>query len=61
MKALITMLAGLYCVSLAAFLMFIRKGFLQMKGEECMPSIDVNCDLEETTTNDEQPVPPPYI
>ncbi|MEW6710898.1 MAG: hypothetical protein AB1403_13815 [Candidatus Riflebacteria bacterium] len=37
MKALIVWLAGLYSVSLIGFLIYIRKGFLQMTGEGAMP------------------------
>jgi hypothetical protein len=43
MKAVVSMLAGLYSVSLCAFLIYIRKGFLQMSGESSLPSIDINC------------------
>lgn len=43
MKAMVEMVAGLYSVSLCAFLVFIRKGFLQMSGESSLPSIDLNC------------------
>lgn len=43
MKAVVEMVAGLYSVSLCAFLVFIRKGFLQMSGESSLPSIDLNC------------------
>ncbi len=42
MKAMVTMLAGLYSVSLCAFLVHIRRGFLQISGENEMPSIDLN-------------------
>lgn len=43
MKSVVSMLAGLYSVSLCAFLIYIRKGFLQMSGESSLPSIDINC------------------
>jgi len=43
MKAVVEMVAGLYSVSLCAFLVFIRKGFLHMSGEGSLPSIDLNC------------------
>ena len=40
MKALIIWVMGLYSVSLVAFLMYIRKTFLQMTGEGCVPCIN---------------------
>lgn len=43
MKDALSALVSLYSVSLCAFLIFIRKGFLHMSGESSMPSIDINC------------------
>ena len=48
MKAVITMLLSFYSASLVTFLVFIRRGFLQMCGENCIPSIDLNIVDEET-------------
>lgn len=48
MKAALTMLLGLYSASLVTFLVFIRRGFLQICGENCIPSIDINLVDEET-------------
>lgn len=45
MKALIIWVAGLYSVSLIGFLVYIRKGFLQMSGEGALPFI--NLDIAE--------------
>lgn len=42
MKAALTMLLGLYSASLVTFLVFIRRGFLQITGENSVPSIDLN-------------------
>lgn len=51
------MFAGLYTVSLCGFLLFIKKGFLQITGESSLPSIDMCCGYEsddsEETGEDE--------
>lgn len=43
MKTVFATLAGFYSVSLFGFLLFFKKGFLQISGESSLPSIDVNC------------------
>jgi hypothetical protein len=48
MKALIVWVAGLYSVSLIGFLVYIRKGFLQMSGEGTMPFINLDLSNEGT-------------
>jgi hypothetical protein len=47
MKEVLSMFAGLYTVSLCGFLLFIKKGFLQITGESSLPSIDM-CSLYES-------------
>lgn len=46
MKSVCAMIASWYSVSLIGFLIYIRKGFLQMSGESSLPSIDLNCSDE---------------
>lgn len=46
MKEILSMFAGLYAVSLCGFLLFIKKGFLQITGESSLPSIDMGCSDE---------------
>ncbi len=48
MKAVCSMIAGWYSVALIGFLVYIRRGFLQMSGENCLPSIDLNCPDENS-------------
>jgi hypothetical protein len=51
MKAVCSMIAGWYSVALIGFLLYIRKGFLQMSGESALPSIDLNCQDEGADYN----------
>lgn len=51
MKALIIWVTGLYSVSLIAFLIYIRKTFLQITGEGCVPCINFD-QFENSTEND---------
>lgn len=51
MKAVCSMIAGWYSVALIGFLVYIRRGFLQMSGENCLPSIDLNCPDENSDTD----------
>jgi hypothetical protein len=51
MKELIVWVAGLYSVSLIGFLVYLRKGFFQMSGEDALPSI--NFDSEEDIVESE--------
>lgn len=46
MKEVLSMFAGLYAVSLCGFLLFIKRGFLQITGESSLPSIDMGCSEE---------------
>ncbi|MBU1105219.1 MAG: hypothetical protein KKB51_01025 [Candidatus Riflebacteria bacterium] len=46
MKEVLSMFAGLYTVSLCGFLLFFKKGFLQITGESSLPSIDMGCSDE---------------
>ncbi len=55
MKEVLSMFAGLYTVSLCGFLLFIKKGFLQITGESSLPSIDMCCsDGNETSEDDDE-------
>ncbi|GAB4280669.1 MAG: hypothetical protein Kow0029_25370 [Candidatus Rifleibacteriota bacterium] len=47
MKALIVWITGLYSVSLIGFLVYIRKDFLQMSGEDSLPLINLDYGAEE--------------
>lgn len=46
MKAVCSMIASWYSMALIGFLVYIRRGFLQMSGETSLPSIDLNCTEE---------------
>ncbi len=46
MRDVCSMIASWYSVSLIGFLVYIRKDFLQMSGENALPSIDLNCPEE---------------
>jgi len=53
MKEVLSMFAGLYTVSLCGFLLFIKKGFLQITGESSLPSIDMCSNVEPDDIEDE--------
>jgi hypothetical protein len=52
MKEVLSMFAGLYAVSLCGFLLFIKKGFLQITGESVLPSIDMSCTYESDESDE---------
>ncbi|KAF1079388.1 MAG: hypothetical protein GQF41_4268 [Candidatus Rifleibacterium amylolyticum] len=52
MKEVLSMFAGLYTVSLCGFLLFIKKGFLQITGESSLPSIDMCSHYEGEDTEE---------